>query len=89
MTKKYIIGERLSAANLIIYPIIMQFNRAAAHDRDDTHALAIYPLAQCFPPNPWLGVTHGEVSRIHQCLPTAVENVAASHLIASSAPDGL
>lgn len=52
MTKEYIIGERLSAANLIIYPIIMQFNRAAAHDRDDTHALAIYPLAQCFPPNP-------------------------------------
>ena len=49
MTKKYLAGERLSAADLIIYPIIMQLNRSAASDRDDTHALAIYPLAQYFP----------------------------------------
>jgi glutathione S-transferase len=49
MTKEYLAGERLSAADLIIYPIIMQLNRAAASDRDDTHTLAIHPLAQCFP----------------------------------------
>jgi glutathione S-transferase len=37
MTKEYLAGDRLSAADLIIYPIIMQLDRAAASDRDYTH----------------------------------------------------
>lgn len=49
MTTEYLASGRLSAADLITYPFIMQVSRAAARDRDDTHALEIHPLAQCFP----------------------------------------
>jgi glutathione S-transferase len=49
MTMEYLAGERLSAADLITYPIIMQLGRTAERDNDDAHALAIHPLAQYFP----------------------------------------
>lgn len=49
MTKQYLAGDRLSAADLIIYPFVMQLDRAAARDSDNIHALSVYPLTECFP----------------------------------------
>ena len=48
-TQPFLAGERLSAADLITYPIIMQLARSAALDNDDAHALAVHPLASRYP----------------------------------------
>ncbi|MFT5485120.1 MAG: glutathione S-transferase [Paracoccaceae bacterium] len=45
----WIAGDNLSAADLVVYPVIMQLVRAAAREGEAELELAIYPLADNFP----------------------------------------
>lgn len=45
----WVAGDRLSAADLVVYPVIMQLLRGAAREGEAELELAIYPLADYFP----------------------------------------
>lgn len=45
----WIAGDRLSAADLVLYPMVMQLMRAAGREEAAAHSLSVYPLAQHFP----------------------------------------
>lgn len=45
----WIAGDRLSAADLTVYPVVMQLLRAAAREGEADLALALYPASEHFP----------------------------------------
>lgn len=45
----WVAGKKLSAADLVVYPVIMQLVRAAAREGEAELELAIYPLGKNFP----------------------------------------
>jgi glutathione S-transferase len=45
----WISGDNLSAADLVVYPVMMQLERAAAREEEAELELAIYPFGENFP----------------------------------------
>lgn len=48
-SEPWLAGEALSAADLVVYPVVMQLLRAAGREEAETHALGVHPLAEHFP----------------------------------------
>ena len=48
-SQPWLAGEKLSAADLIVFPVVMQLCRAAAGENAAPHDLGVYPLSEHFP----------------------------------------
>jgi len=48
-SQPWLAGEKLSAADLIVFPVVMQLCRAAARENAAPHDLGVYPLSEHFP----------------------------------------
>ena len=48
-SQRWLAGESMSAADLVVYPVLMQLLRAAGREDGPPHKLAVYPLADHFP----------------------------------------